>query len=185
MLFRRTHTVNYTTTKVRLTPKPVWQFKTFRAVYRLPLAVTEALHTSCDQSEISQLYRLCGARSGSSQLPRLHHQSKYDVLFNAVLNRHKIVCPNFLPALQGMKLNTVIICVALCLGLTVGQMQLRVYRGTLVHSRVPEQIEVLQDHLLGFDENNLGEVSASYCMLSSSGGVNLLAVSIDTDFRWQ
>ena len=68
-----------------------------------------------------------------------------------------------------MKLSTVIICVALCLGLTVGQMQLRVYRGILVHSRVPEQIEVLQDYLLGFDANSLGEVSASYCMLSSSG----------------
>ena len=33
-----------------------------------------------------------------------------------------------------------------------------------MHSRVLEQIEVLQDHLLGFDENNLGEVS-NYCML--------------------
>ena len=60
-----------------------------------------------------------------------------------------------------MKLIAVSICVAmaLCLGLTVGQVQLRVYRGTLVHSRILEQIEVLQDHLLGFDENNLGEVS--------------------------
>ena len=27
-----------------------------------------------------------------------------------------------------------------------------------MHSRVLEQIEVLQDHLLGFDENNLGEI---------------------------
>ena len=45
----------------------------------------------------------------------------------------------------------------------MGQVQLRVYRGTLVHSRVLEQIEVLQDHLLGFDENNLGEVSAAAC----------------------
>ena len=63
-----------------------------------------------------------------------------------------------------MNLSAVSICVALCLGLTVGQVQLRVYRGTLVHSRVLEEIEVLQDHLLGFDENNLGEVS-NYCML--------------------
>ena len=45
----------------------------------------------------------------------------------------------------------------------MAQVQLRVYRGTLVHSRVLEQIEVLQDYLLGFDEN-LGEVS-NYCML--------------------
>ena len=66
-----------------------------------------------------------------------------------------------------MTLNAVIICAALCLGLTAGQMQLRVYRGTLVHSRVPEQIEVLQDYLLGFDANNLGEVSATvWCLLS-------------------
>ena len=57
-----------------------------------------------------------------------------------------------------MKLIALSICVALCLELTVGQVQLRVYRGTLVHSRVLEQIEVLQDHLLGFDENNLGEI---------------------------
>ena len=63
-----------------------------------------------------------------------------------------------------MKVVAVIVCLSVCLGLTVGQVQLRVYRGTLVHSRVLEEIEVLQDHLLGFDENNLGEVS-NYCML--------------------
>ena len=69
--------------KSKTNTETVWQYKTFRAVYRLPLAVTEALHTSCDQPwrtgdgrtiivlmiiiiyEISQLYRLCGARSGS------------------------------------------------------------------------------------------------------------------------
>ena len=62
-----------------------------------------------------------------------------------------------------MNLSTVSIFVALCLGLTVGQVQLRVYRGTLVHSRVLEHIEILQDHLLGFDENNLGKVSAAAC----------------------
>ena len=74
-----------------------------------------------------------------------------------------MVTPN--PSNQRMKWNTGIVCVALCLGLTVGQMQLRVYRGTLVHSRVPEQIKVLQDYLLGFDANNLGEVSATACYL--------------------
>ena len=57
-----------------------------------------------------------------------------------------------------------IICVALCLGLTVGQIQLRVYRGTLVHSRELTQIEVLQDHLLGYDANNHGEVSVAACL---------------------
>ena len=64
-----------------------------------------------------------------------------------------------------MKLSTVIIFAALCLGLTIGQIQLSVYRGTLVHSRVSDQIEVLQDYLLGFDANNLGEVSAPACCL--------------------
>ena len=59
-----------------------------------------------------------------------------------------------------MKLSALSTFVALCLELTVAQVQLRVYRGTLVHSRVLEEIEVLQDYLLGFDENNLGEVSA-------------------------
>ena len=59
-----------------------------------------------------------------------------------------------------MNLSALSICVALiCLGLTVGHVQLTVYRGTLVHSRVLKQIEILQDHLLGIDENNLGEVS--------------------------
>ena len=47
----------------------------------------------------------------------------------------------------------------------MGQVQLRVYRGTLVHSRVLERIEVLQDYLLGFDEN-LGEVSSTECVCS-------------------
>ena len=65
-----------------------------------------------------------------------------------------------------MKVIAVSICVALCLRLTMGQVQLRVYRGTLVHSRELEQIEVLQDHLLGFDEN-LGEVSATACIVQS------------------
>ena len=60
-----------------------------------------------------------------------------------------------------MNLGALSICVALCLGLTVGHVQLTVYRGTLVHSRVIEQIEILQDHLLGIDENNLGEVSGA------------------------
>ena len=35
---------------------------------------------------------------------------------------------------------------------------MRVYRGLLVHCRVPERIEFLQDHLIGFDEGTGGEV---------------------------
>ena len=57
-----------------------------------------------------------------------------------------------------------LIFVVLYLELTVAQIQLRVYRGNLVHSRELEQIEVLQDHLLGFDANR-GEVSASACRI--------------------
>lgn len=63
-----------------------------------------------------------------------------------------------------MEMSTVLICVALCLHLTMGQIQLRVYRGTLVHSKELKQIEVLQDHLLGYDANSHGEVSASACL---------------------
>ena len=62
-----------------------------------------------------------------------------------------------------MKMRVAIICVVLYLELTAAQNQLQVYRGNLVHSKEPRQIEVLQDYLLGFDANNRGEVSASAC----------------------
>ena len=78
-----------------------------------------------------------------------------------------------------MELSIVIIFVALCLGLTVGQIQLRVYRGTLVHSRELKQIEVLQDHLLGFDANNHGEVSAAACL-----SVAMHAPEIDSNLHF-
>ena len=38
-------------------------------------------------------------------------------------------------------------------------MQLKVFRGTLVHSRVLTEMEVLEDYLIGIDENNYGRVS--------------------------
>ena len=38
-------------------------------------------------------------------------------------------------------------------------MQLKVFRGTLVHSRVRTEMEVLEDYLIGVDENNYGRVS--------------------------
>ena len=62
-----------------------------------------------------------------------------------------------------MKTGAAIIFVFLYLKLTVAQIQLKVYRGNLVHSTELNQIEVLQDHLLGFDANNGGEVSANAC----------------------
>ena len=62
-----------------------------------------------------------------------------------------------------MKMRVAIICVVLYLKLTVAQNQLQVYRGNLVHSRDLNQIEILEDYLLGFDPNNRGEVSATAC----------------------
>ena len=37
--------------------------------------------------------------------------------------------------------------------------QLKVFRGTLVHSRVRTEIEMLEDYLIGFNESNYGTVS--------------------------
>ena len=59
-----------------------------------------------------------------------------------------------------MKMRAAILCVVLYLELTAAQNQLQVYRGNLVHSRELQQIEVLQDYLLGFDANG-GEVCAT------------------------
>ena len=39
--------------------------------------------------------------------------------------------------------------------------EMKVYQGTLVHSKGPDRIEVLRDHVLGFDETDLGKVSSS------------------------
>ena len=64
-----------------------------------------------------------------------------------------------------MKMRTALICLVMYLELTVAQIKLRVYRGNLVHSRELKQIEVLQDHLLGFDANKRGEVTASACLI--------------------
>ena len=37
-------------------------------------------------------------------------------------------------------------------------MQLKVFQGTLVHSRVCTEMEVLEDYLIGIDESNYGTV---------------------------
>ena len=39
--------------------------------------------------------------------------------------------------------------------------QLKVFRGTLVHSRLRTEMEVLEDYLIGFNESNLGRVSTT------------------------
>ena len=46
-----------------------------------------------------------------------------------------------------------------CLAVTTTTAQLKVFRGTIVHSRVRTEMEVLEDYLIGFDENNQGRVS--------------------------
>ena len=73
-----------------------------------------------------------------------------------------------------------LICVILYLELTVAQIQLKVYRGNLVHSRELKQIEVLQDDMLGFDANKRGEVTASACPIAirSKASVRILIRSI-------
>jgi len=58
---------------------------------------------------------------------------------------------------------SLVFLLAPCLFVTTAAAQtirLKVFRGTLVHSRVRIEIEVLEDYLIGFDENNLGNVSS-------------------------
>ena len=35
---------------------------------------------------------------------------------------------------------------------------MRVLRGRLVHCKVPEKVEILEDHLIGFEETENGKV---------------------------
>ena len=35
---------------------------------------------------------------------------------------------------------------------------MRVFRGRLVHCKVPEKVEILEDHLIGFEEKENGKV---------------------------
>ena len=61
--------------KSKTNTETVWHYKTFRAVYRPPLAVTEALHTSCDQTR----------RAGDGRTIR---PSKLDCLFSVPAHMH-------------------------------------------------------------------------------------------------
>ena len=54
--------------------------------------------------------------------------------------------------------------VMLCLRLMMGQIQLRVYRGTVVHSR---ELKLLQDNLLVYGANSHGEVIVAVCSLDT------------------
>ena len=49
--------------------------------------------------------------------------------------------------------------------ITYAPTQLKVFRGTLVHSKVPTEMEVLEDYLLGMDESNNGRVSEKSKMI--------------------
>ena len=52
-------------------------------------------------------------------------------------------------------------------------LEMKVFRGTLVHSKSPERIEVLQNHVIGFDETDLGKVSSK--SLRQAGPLHTLA----------
>ena len=41
--------------------------------------------------------------------------------------------------------------------------EMRVYRGRLVHCKVPEKVEILEDHLIGFEEKEHGKVAITGC----------------------
>lgn len=42
---------------------------------------------------------------------------------------------------------------------------MKIFRGTLVHCVRPESIEVLEDHVIGFNEKTNGEVAAQPAMI--------------------
>ena len=58
-----------------------------------------------------------------------------------------------------LPLRVLICCLVASIVAAQTPMQLKVFRGTLVHSRVRTEMEVLEDYLIGIDENNYGTVS--------------------------
>ena len=50
---------------------------------------------------------------------------------------------------------------------------MRVFRGRLVHCKVPERIEVLEDHLIGFEERELGRVSELLFVMLTGTKINV------------
>ena len=61
--------------------------------------------------------------------------------------------------MHALNARSFLLLLAACSAVTTTAAQLKVFRGTLVHSRVRTEMEVLQDYLIGFDEDNLGNVS--------------------------
>ena len=50
-------------------------------------------------------------------------------------------------------------CLVAAVAVSPAHTQLKVFRGTLVHSRIRTEIEVLEDYLIGIDRDNYGTVS--------------------------
>ena len=61
--------------------------------------------------------------------------------------------------LNSLLLQVLVGCLIPAVAAAQTPMQLKVFRGTLVHSRVRTEMEVLEDYLLGIDESNYGTVS--------------------------
>ena len=62
---------------------------------------------------------------------------------------------------RSLRLWVLIACLAAAVATSAAQAptKLKVFRGTLVNYRVRTEMEVLEDYLIGIDENNLGTVS--------------------------
>ena len=60
---------------------------------------------------------------------------------------------------RSLPLRVLIGCFVAAVAAVQTPVQLKVFRGTLVHSRVRTEMQVLEDYLIGIDENNYGTVS--------------------------
>ena len=59
---------------------------------------------------------------------------------------------------RSLLLRVLIGCLVAATAAAQTPMQLKVFQGTLVHSRVRTEMEVLEDYLVGMDESNNGTV---------------------------
>ena len=64
-----------------------------------------------------------------------------------------------LSSARSLSLRVLIGCLVAAVAAVQTPMQLKVFRGTLVHSRVRTEMQVLEDYLIGIDKNNYGTVS--------------------------
>ena len=61
--------------------------------------------------------------------------------------------------LNSLLLRVLVGCLIAAVAAAQTPMQLKVFRGTLVHSRIRTEMEVLENYLIGIDESNYGTVS--------------------------